>query len=274
MVRRLRREGALIAGLALAAAWVAGAIVSSHLSPGSPGPLLDGILPIQSYRWVDPPPELADSNKQPFAKELRLNLGSDGSEEGVLTTPDNQLNMFFDAGAFAPARGQADVLVSAEPFAPSVVSEPPGDLSILGNVYRLQFTYQPSGDRIRTPATPFQVLLVYPSVPNASTAKHNIAWTADGKTWVTELRGTTSLPATQQSFGRVDGPGYVAILAIESALPTPPDQGSSGGVLKAVVLLVAGASVLIAIGWYVRGNRRDTALLAAHDREEEDDGPD
>jgi hypothetical protein len=45
-------------------------------------------------------------------------------------------------------------------------------------------------------------------------------------------------------------------------------------VLKVVVLVVAGASVLIAIGWYVRGNRRDTALLAADDRKEEDDKPD
>jgi hypothetical protein len=114
------------------------------------------------------------------------------------------------------------------------------------------------------------VLLVYPATPNASTTKHHIAWTADGKTWVTELKGTTSLPATQQSFGRVDGPGYVAILGIESALPSPPGQGGSGGVLKVVVLVLAGASVLIAIGWYVRGNRRDAALLAATDREDED----
>jgi hypothetical protein len=72
----------------------------------------------------------------------------------------------------------------------------------------------------------------------------------------------------------VNGPGYVAILAIESALPTPPDRGASSNVLKVVVIVVAGASVLIAIGWYVRGNRRDTALLAAHDREEPDEKPD
>jgi hypothetical protein len=271
-VRRLGRAGAMFAGVTLAGAWIAGAIVSSHLSPGARAPLLDGVLPIQSYRWVDPPPELADSNRQPFGKELHLRLGPDGSEENVLTTPDNQLNVFFDAGAFAPARGQTDVLVGAEPFAPSAVSAPPNDLSILGNVYRLQFSYEPSGDPIRKPATPFQVLLVYPVTPNASTTGHNIAWTGDGSTWITELRGTTNLPATQQSFGRVEGPGYVAVLGIESALPARPDQeGGTGGTLKVVVLVVAAASVLIAIGWYVRGSRRDTALLASHDPQEEDD---
>jgi hypothetical protein len=165
------------------------------------------------------------------------------------------------------------VLATAEPLAPSAVSVPPDDLSILGNVYRLQFSYQPSGDAIREPAHAFQVLLVYPVTPNAATSSHDLAWTADGLTWVTKLRGT-SLPTTQQSFGRVEGAGYVAILGAQSALPAPPADSRSGGVLKVVVLVLAGAAVLVTIGWYVRGSRRDAAVLAEHDRALEDDEPD
>lgn len=272
-MRRLGRAGALIAGFVLAGGWIVGAIVSGHLSPGTREPLLDGVLPVQPYRWVDPPPDLAASNRQPFGKELQLRLGPKGSEADVLTTPDNQLNVFFDAGTFAPAPGQTSVLATAEPFAPGAVSPPPDDLSVLGNVYKLQFLYEPSEEPIRRPAKPFQVLLTYPVRPNSTTTAHNLAWTKDGTTWVTKLQGD-SLP-NQQSFGRVDGPGYVAILGIASALPTPPAaEGGPSGALKVVVLVVAGASVLIAIGWYVRGSRRDAAVLATHDREEKDEGPD
>jgi hypothetical protein len=271
-VRRLRRTGALVAGLVLAGTWIAGAIVSAHLSPATRGPLLDGTFPIQPYRWVDPPPDLAASNRQPFGAELHLRLGPNGSVNDILATPDNQLNAFFDAGVFAPARGQTGVLAEVEPFAPSTVSAPPDALSILGNVYRLRFSYEPSGDPIRKPAKPFQVLLIYPVTPNASTTGHNIAWTKDGATWVTKLKGS-SLPS-QQSLGRIDGPGYVAVLGTASALPTPPKEGGSGGPLKVVVLVMAGACMLIAIGWYMRGSRRDAELLAAHDREVEDDDPD
>jgi hypothetical protein len=275
VVKRLGRTGALVAGLALAGTWIAGAVVSGHLSPGARGPLLDGTVPIQPYRWVDPPPELAASNRQPFGEEVQLPLGPEGSEAVVLTTPDGQLNVFFDAGTFASARGQSAVRAEAEPFAPSTISTPPGGLSVLGNVYRLQFSYEPSGEPIPRPARPFQVLLTYPVALNAPTTGHNMAWTKDGSTWVTELRGS-NLPGTQQAFARIEGPGYVAILGIASALPTPADEGGLGGALKVVVLVVAGASVLIAVGLYFRGGRRDAELLAAYDGEEdeEDDEPD
>lgn len=268
-MRAAPRTRALATGLAVAAAWVGGAILSAHLSPAARSPLLDGVLPIQSYRWVDPPLELADANRPPFGQTADLRLGQKGSESTVLTTADGQVNVFFDAGTFADAPRQTAVHVELEPLAPDAVAAPPDDLSVQGNVYRLQFTYEPSGDVIREPATAFQVLLVYPATPNASTTGHDVAWTEDGTTWVTDLPGK-SLGGTQQAFARIDGPGYVAVLGTTSTLPGPTGSSESRG-LQTVVLVLAGACALLAIGWYVRGARRDARLLAASEDDDEDD---
>jgi hypothetical protein len=271
-VVRRGRAGAFVAGLAIAGVWIVGAIVSARLSPAARAPLLDGILPIQSYRWVDPPPALADTNRQPFGATADIRLGANGSESTVLTTADGQVNVFFDAGTFANAPKQTAVHAEIEPLAPSTVAAPPGNLTVLGNVYRLTFTYVPSGDTIRSPATPFQVLLVYPSTPGGSTTGHHVAWTKDGTTWVTKLRGS-NLAGTQQSFARVESPGYVAVLGTPSALPT----GNAGGgsrTLQLLVVVLAGASALLAVAWYVLGVRRDRALLATlEDDEDEGDSP-
>jgi hypothetical protein len=63
------------------------------------------------------------------------------------------------------------------------------------------------------------------------------------------------------------------VLGTPSALPT----GNAGGgsrTLQLLVVVLAGASALLAVAWYVLGVRRDRALLATlEDDEDEGDSP-
>ena len=173
------RSRALGAGLAVALVYAATAIVSGHLSPLSSGPLLDGLAPPTAYRWVKPPPELAATNQKPTPGTFTVKLGNDGSKTAVFTTDDAQVTVILPEGSFADAEGQRSVQVAVDPLA-GAIAHPDDPLHVVGNVYLVEATYQPSGDAAKL-ANLATVVIVYPLLANDH-GSHSIIWSRSGRT--------------------------------------------------------------------------------------------
>jgi hypothetical protein len=235
------RARALGAGVAIAIVYLASALLSGHLSPLARRPLLDGLAPPTAYRWVEPPPGLAATNKQPADLSVDVALGTNGSKTSVPTTDDAQVSLILPQGAFANAEGQRSVVVTIDPVAPSTVSAAQPPLHILGNVYELAATYAPSGKK-----APLQVLstvvLVYPLLANDH-GGHTVLWSRTGDTWRTVQ--TDDLPSIQQAGGDLDALGFVAVAA-EPASATGA-AGSGSGSSGVTIAIVAGLVVLAAV---------------------------
>jgi MYXO-CTERM domain-containing protein len=244
------RARALGAGIALATVYAASAVLSGHLSPLARRPLLDGLAPPTAYRWVEPPPELAATNKEPTPLSLQVGLKNKGSETAVPTTEDAQVSLILPQGAFADDEGQRSVEVTIQPVGPSTLSPPDAPLRVIGNAYRLGATYAPSGKE-----APLQdlstVVLVYPLLANDHGA-HTVIWSRDGSAW--GPLQTDDLPSIQQAGGDLTDLGYVAVAA-QPASPTVGGPGS-GGSSVATIAIVAGLVVLAVVAAFLLRRRR------------------
>ena len=238
------RTRALGAGVALAAVYAAGALLSGHLSPLARRPLLDGLAPPTAYRWVEPPPELAATNKEPTPLSQTVGLKNKGSETAVLTTDDAQVTLILPQGAFEAAEGQRGVEVTIEPVGPSTLSAPNAPLHVIGNAYRLGATYAPSGAKAKLQALS-TVVLVYPLLANDHGA-HTVIRSRDGAAW--EPVKTDDLPSIQQAGGDLTELGYVAV----AGQPASPKAGGSGtGSSATTIAIVAGLVVLAAVAAFL-----------------------
>ena len=239
------RARTLGAGIALAVVYSASALVSGHLSPLVRRPLLDGLAPPTAYRWVEPPPELAATNKNPTPLSLQVELKNKGSETAVPTTDDAQVTLILPKGAFDADEGQRSVEVTIEPVGPSTLSPPDAPLHVIGNVYALGASYVPSGEKANLQALS-TVVLVYPLLANDHGA-HTVIWSRDGTAW--KPLQTDDLPSIQQAGGDLTELGYVAV-AGRPASPTA--GGSSGeGSSMATIAIVAGLVVLGLVAAFV-----------------------
>ncbi|MGZ5213867.1 MAG: hypothetical protein ACXWXM_09175 [Actinomycetota bacterium] len=249
------RRGAIVAGLVSVTVYAALAALSGHLSPLARGPLLDGLGPPQPYRWVDPPPDLTSGNQPPSSGVFHVPLDAGGSQPEVFVTSDNQATVVVPQGAFDKAPGQVEVTFKVDPLDPSTLASPGRHLTIFGNAYRLQATYQPSGDEA-TLALPLDVVLLYPVTPNLHASLHQLYTSLDGKAW-TAREGSDSL-AQQQAEGPMPTLGLVMVAGEAGASPLTPAGGSGGGsggsTSTAIVLIVLAAAVgLVGLGLLVRG---------------------
>jgi len=250
------RSRALGAGLAVVIVYAATAILSGHLSPLSRRPLLDGLAPPTAYRWVEPPPELAATNQEPTPGTFTVKLGNDGSKTAVFTTDDAQVTVILPEGSFADAEGQRSVQVAVDPLA-GAVAHPDDPLHVVGNVYLVEATYQPSGDaaELTNLAT---VVILYPLLANDH-GSHSIIWSRSAERW--KALDTDDLPSIQQAGADIDELGYLSV-AGQPASPTG-GSGTGGGSSVATIAIVAGLVVLavVAAALLRRGSRsRDREL--------------
>jgi hypothetical protein len=228
--------------------------LSGSLSPLARRPLLDGTAPLAPYRWVSPPPELAETNVPPTAGSFTVPLTERGSRPDVLTTDDAQATLILAAGTFEPAAGKERVRLTVTPTDPARIGSPEG-LVVLGNAYLVEASYEPGGDRIsdRLPV-PIEVILVYPLPPDVHTTARSVAFSPDGRNW-TVAEGTDA-PAIQQAEGPVNTLGYVVAAAEEGQGPvrTPPAaDGGSGGTLRVALIVAAICAALVGLGLLLRG---------------------
>jgi hypothetical protein len=253
-VSRTPARRALAAGLATAVAYLCLAALSGHLSPLARRPLLDGYGPPVAYRWVSPPPELADANVPPTPGTFTVRFGEHGSRPDVLTTDDAQVTVILVAGTFPAAPGQESVQVRVTPLDAAEVGSPEDPLRIVGNVVRLEATYEPSGRPVGSIEQPLEVILVYPLPPDVHAATHTLVSSPAGTTW-TASDGTDS-PGIQQTEGPVDALGYVAAAGDVSSGPSSPapSPGTSGNTTLGIALIVgAVCAALVGLGLLLRG---------------------
>jgi hypothetical protein len=249
---RVRKSAVVWGGLAIAT-YLAGALVSAHLSPFARRPLLDGLAPVAPYRWVSPPPSAAATNKPPTPGRFTLPFTRDGIRGGAFATQDVQVTVIVPHGAFAPKPGQRSVLLTVVPVAPSDVAPAPGSLVILGNVVRLDARYEPSGAPVTRVTRPIEVVLLYPFVPTDS-GRHVLLSSADGTSWTT-LEATDHV-ASAQLLGSVRTLGDVAAAGMRAARPTASVAPSAGTNGMTTVAIVAGAALVILALFLVFGRRR------------------
>jgi hypothetical protein len=233
--------------------------MSAHLSPLARRPLLDGLAPPAPYRWVNPPPELADVNEPPTAGRFTLALDASGAAGGAFTTPDAQVTIIVPNDAIAPSTGQRSVSITIEPLDPATLGRAPRSLVVLGNAVRVEATYEPGGDPVKELLEPIEVVLTYPFVLSDS-GEHTLLVSEEGDDW-SKVR-TADHQGPSQAIGSMGSLGYVMVAGrrLENAPSPPPSTGAPN---EGIPLAVIGAGVIavllvLAIIFGGRGERRQS----------------
>jgi hypothetical protein len=236
---RTRSGLALLTGVGILALYLAGAAVSGRASILARRPLLDGLAPPTPYRWVNPPPELAASNKPPASTRFSVDLTPEGSQLGAFSTGDGQINLVLSEGAVPARPGQTGVEFAVEPVDAATLGPPPSGLVTAGNAYRIQASYQPSGDEVEALGGQSSVGLVYPLLAAAvvDPGGHQVLSSAGGQAW--EALPSTDTPGTHQVSARLARTGYVMVGVVPSAAEPGSDPRNR------ILLLGTGLAIVI-----------------------------
>jgi hypothetical protein len=204
MVRKRRIGWAFIAiGLALAAA----AQVAGPL--GSP-PLYDGVVVLEPYLWLDPPPD-HPGGAQGTSDTLEVEAGA--SPLLAVATPEAapQAQVFGAPGSLVLPPGATSINVSILPVAPPSL---PPDGYIDGNVYRFELTDQAGRPITADPAALVTIVMraADETLANAKIERF------DGVKWEvleTSPAGLTGFLAVVTTFG-----DFAVVASGESPYPT------------------------------------------------------
>jgi hypothetical protein len=224
---------------AAAAAYLLLAAISALVLRFPHRPVFDGQAPALPYRWVEPPADLRESNRQPLDGSDRIPMDVAGSEATAVQTEDAQAQATFAMSAFPPGEDRA-VEVSIRPLAPASLASPPRGLRFDGNAYELEASYVPSG-RPAKPVIPATLVLRY-----ARHATVVLRWT--GATW--ERVQTDRIPASLTVFSSVTELG--------TFVPAGPPPRPRPFPWATLALLSGGAAVL-AVVLGLRARRRIAA---------------
>jgi hypothetical protein len=204
--RRIRHAvAALVIGLGLAFA-------AAEMAPLPGPPLYDGVVPVEAYRWLTPPP-----GEHGGAGGATATLPvSDGTSPLVaLATPEltPQAQLFAAPRALTLPPGTTSITVSITPV--EAVSLPT-DGHIDGNVYRITIVNQ-AGVPATAPATASVSIIL--RAPNATTTEATIRLLKDG-TWQPLKTNAAGLGAT-----------FLAVVTEfgDFALTQPGPAGTPGG---------------------------------------------
>ena len=197
-------------------------------------PLYDGLAPPAPYRYVNPPPDLAEDNETPLRAVGTLLLGEEGSGARTVATADGQALVVFADGAVPPRNGEEEVSVRVTPFDTTPLPPGPGDLEITGNAYRVEAVYAGSNDAVelREPAT---VVLRYP------------------------IHATVMLGLSGSRWQRLESQvaeASLQLFAETTQLGTFASAGVPATSRAWIAYAAAGGGVLAGVGGYLAGRRR------------------
>jgi hypothetical protein len=254
LINSQRGRRALLAGIVVIGVYAALAVWSAHLSPLARGPLLDGLAPT-SYRWVDPPPDLASTNQEPSSGEFPLTLGPKGVEGSVVFTSDNQVTVIVATGSIAARKNQEKVVLAVTPLDPATMPPPPDGLTVFGNAYEIGGTYRPSGDAVRNAdiTDPFDVVLTYPATTTLYATIHELLYSAGGVDW--KRIDSSDSPGSQQAEGNVPSVGTVLVAGEVTTASHAPTGATGDGSTATVLLVAAGCVLLLGIALLIRSRR-------------------
>lgn len=137
-------------GAALSAAYLVVTVMSWNAGLVPVRPLYEGSGPPRPYRWVDPPPELANGNEKPEPGQGDVEVSK--ASAGV-NTGDFQATFSPAPKGFAPKAGETMVHVTLAPLDPNTVGPPLPGMSYDGNAVRIEAVYKNSGVPAVIPAT-------------------------------------------------------------------------------------------------------------------------
>ena len=253
----MTRRTTVRVGIVVVAVYVASAALAGHLSLLARGPLLDDSAPLQPYRWVNPPPELAPTNVAPSSATADLPLGPKGNQTLNLVTSDSQMILVLSAGVIPPHGADTKARVDITPIDPATLSPIDHGLSAFGNAYRVTGTYLPSktrGDQAegharRRPGLSRHRQPLRPPTPDRSSADRQ------GLDLAEEHR----LFSMQQVEAQPPGMGYVLVGGVKGPNPISPSPVSTTGASSplAISLMVgAAAALLVGFALVLRNSRR------------------
>ena len=110
-------------------------------------PLYDGFAPPPRYRFVNPPPSLADGNKVPVPTRTVVRLEPGGSVEARAASDDDQLVVNLPAGAIPAAAPNTMAAMTITPVDPATLAPLPEGASPEGNGFRVDIAYLPDTSR-------------------------------------------------------------------------------------------------------------------------------
>jgi hypothetical protein len=221
-------------GVAAVGLYVAVALVSAVLDIVPVRPLYDGLAPPVPYRFVNPPPDLTDSNEPPLREVGSLELGPEGSSARTVSTPDGQMLLVFAGGAVLARDDESEVKVTITPRDPAPLPPAPPGLRIDGNAYVVAAAYAGSGEAIEL-REPVTVVMRYPVHATVMLQQRRGGWRS--------LR-TQSAQASLQLFAETSELG--------SFVAAGPPAASRVW----IAYLAAGAGVLAGAAGYLTGRRR------------------
>ena len=254
--RSARRRGAAAAGVGVVAVYLVLAGVSGRLSPLARRPLLDGLTPLQAYRWVSPPPDLAPTNLAPSALSFSMPLGPQGVQGQGPSSGDAQITVIVGDGAVGPHGADTSVRVDVTPVDPATLKKLGSGLAAFGNAYRIEATYVPSDTPVRALTRPLDVILTYPVTVTLHTATHQIESSPDGKRWT--ARKGNDFAVSQQVEAPVPALGYVVVAGIPGPAPvivTPVPSGSGSKAVALGLIVAAGCALIVGLGLVFRNRR-------------------
>jgi hypothetical protein len=219
------KRAQIATGVALAALYVVVASLSFRGGLLPIRPLFDGSGPPPPYRWVKPPPDLAQGNVLPTSAHGTMPITAKGSDAYNLNTDDGQASIIFPPNGVQPKAGETKVNVAMEPLDPATLGAPPAGRDYDGNAYRVTATYARSGAPITIPPTTCSLN----GVNACATIVLRYAFSAtelyrrDGNAWTKVPAQTAS--AALQIYGVTDKFGV--FIAVDPHLPGGPKKGKS-----------------------------------------------
>jgi hypothetical protein len=228
----------MLVGVALVLAYAVVAGVTIGGSGRHVRPLFEGVGPSAPYQWVAPPPAFAAANVKPHPTESRFALAPAGSALLGFATGDAQLTVNLLPGAIPAREGSTEVLARATPLDPASLGPVPPGVRADGNAYRVELSYQPTGEPIATLAKPGNVVLTVPA------PAQGLLFSPDGRTW--QPLATQSVGATDTVGSTLSQTGYylaVTSSTTGSAASGGKKSGGTGG-----VVVVAALTAVVALG--------------------------
>jgi hypothetical protein len=180
-------------------------------SPGAAPPLFDGVVVVEPYVWLDPPPGELGGAKGTSA---RVGVAAGRSDIIAVATSEQppQAQVLADPGALTLGKGATSLTVSITPVEPI---EPVSDGYIDGNVYRIEIGDQ-LGRPATAPASAYVSIIVRAADPTDTDATIE---RFDGASWTkldTSPNGDSGFLAVVTEFGDFAVVGHGA-----SPYPTP-----------------------------------------------------
>lgn len=209
-----------------------------RLAPAAGPPLYDGVVVIEPYRWLDPPPG-QQGNPQAVSGTEAVVGGQ--SPQTAFITPEQppQAQVFaFPGGLVLPPGTTTFIRMAITPVLPQTL---PTDGYIAGNVYRISFTDQAGMPVAPDPSREVTVVLRGPADTTGATIEVDT-----GEGW--QRLKTTSAAFAATYVAAVTEFGDFALVAPTRAVGLPmPLEGPPVPLLVGGVL-AGGAVAIVAIG--------------------------